>query len=129
LRGGERGLLPRDRAPQVARVDLQEELPLGDAVALVDREVGDAAHRVGADVDVALRLDLARRRDERLEASLLDRFGGDLDALDALELDVRERNRAERGEDRQADEDLLVPAHYEAPPNDVFTTAMVMAIT
>ena len=92
----ERRLRALHRGSQIPRVDLQQELPLLDAVAFVDRQIGDAAHRVGADVDVALRLDLARRGHDRFEVALLDRFGVDGDAGLALELEVGVRDRASR---------------------------------
>ena len=65
-RRAERGFAALDSRAQVARVDLQQELSLLDAVAFVDRQLGHASARVGADVDEPFRLDLARRRDDRL---------------------------------------------------------------
>ena len=61
----------------VDRIDLQQELSGLDAVAFVDRQPRHAAHRLGADVDRLLRIDLAGRRDDRLEIALLDALGCD----------------------------------------------------
>jgi hypothetical protein len=56
---------------------LQQKLSNLDAVAFVDRQIDDSPRCVGADVDQALRLNLARRRDDRLEIAGLDALGRD----------------------------------------------------
>src|SRR5215471_482316 len=89
-------------AREVARIDLEQELPPIDALAFLDGEVRHAAHRVGADVDRPLRLDLARRRDDRLQIPLLDGFDVDGDARLTLELEIGEHDRAEDHHDPDA---------------------------
>ena len=116
LRRLQRGLGALHRRPEVARIDLQQELILRDAVALVDGEVGDAPHRVGADVDRPGRLDLARRGNERFEPALLDRFRIDGDAFAALEVQVGIDDGAEQQHHAYADQNLLVPTQL-LPPN------------
>jgi hypothetical protein len=56
------------------RIDLQQELTGAHAIAFLDGELRDAAHRLGADVHGLLGIDLARRRHDRLEVALLDRL-------------------------------------------------------
>ena len=112
---------------EVARVDLKEELPLLHLLAFLDPQVRDPAHRIGADVDEALRLDLARGRHDGLQIPLLDRFDVDDDAVLPLELDVGVGDRAQNDGQSDPDENLLVPTH--APPARLLTSAITMAIT
>src|SRR5258706_15317927 len=57
--------------PERPGVDLQEELTPGHALPFADREIDDAAGRLGGDVDEPLRLDFPGRRDDRLEVARL----------------------------------------------------------
>jgi hypothetical protein len=56
---GDRSDVAAHRGFGVDRIDLQEELAGLDPIAFLDAEVRDAAHRLGADVDGFLRVDLA----------------------------------------------------------------------
>ena len=78
-RAGDRRLAALHRAAQGVRVDLEQELARLHAVAFLDGQPGHAAHLHGADVHEALRLDLARGRDDGLEVALLHGLGVDVD--------------------------------------------------
>jgi hypothetical protein len=116
------------RGPQVARVDLQQELPFRHAFALVDGEVHHAPHRVGADVHRPLGLDRPRRRHDGLEIALLDLLGVDHRRLGARVLQVDKGQRAQHGDDADDDENLLASHDYE-PPIQVRTPAIQSAMT
>jgi hypothetical protein len=111
-----------------ARIDLQQELSLLDALAFLNRQIGHAAAGVGADVDEPLRLDLARRRDDRLQISLLDCLSVDRDAFGPLEPDVGVRDPSERDSDADADQNLLVPRQFDLP-KALMTAASTTMIT
>jgi hypothetical protein len=74
----------------------------------------------------ALRLDLARRRDDRLQIPLLHGFDVDRDARLPLELQFANTIRREDHDDPDADQNFLVTAH--APPR-LFSSAIPSAIT
>ena len=98
------------------------------ALALVDGEVHDAPHRIGADVHRPLGLDRARRRHDGLEIALLDLLGVHRRRVGARVLQVDEGQRAKHDEDADDDEDLLACHDYE-PPIQVRTPAMQSAMT
>ena len=75
-RGGNARFTALQLAFERLGIDLEQELAGVDALAFLHGEPGDAAHRVGGDVDLPLRLDLARRRDDRLEVAPAQRFDG-----------------------------------------------------
>ena len=83
---------------QVARVDLHQELAALDAVAFLHRQLGHAAHVVGADVDGPLGLDLPRGRHDRRQIPGLHGFHRDF--LAGL-LAIREVGVGQAGHDRQ----------------------------
>ena len=75
-------VLPSTRVAQRLRVDLQQELALLDAVALVDREVDDPARRVGADLARDASVESCPTPTTiGLEIARLDDVGGDRRAL------------------------------------------------
>ena len=89
---------------------MQQKLSNLDAVAFVDRQVDDAPRRVGADVDQTLRLNLAGRRDDRLEIAGLDAFGRDQLAGILLEVQVRSNDRRAYQHNGSCDQNVL-PRH------------------
>ena len=107
---GQSGLVAAHRALGVDRIDLQEELALLDAVAFVDGEPRHAPHRLGADVDRLLGVDLARGRDDGLEVTLLHRFGRHARALRRLPGEIRTRTASDH-EQRHQDEQPFPAEH------------------
>jgi hypothetical protein len=73
-----------------------------------------------------VRLDLARRRYDRLQVTRLDGLDVDGRAVLTLVFDVHERDRPEDHHDPGADQDFLVPTHY-APR--LLKNAIASAIT
>ena len=110
LRGLERGCAAVDPGPQRLRIDLEEELALLDPVPLVHRQVHHAARSVGADVDEALRLNLAGRRHNGLEIPASDDLGRDHDRLVSPEVQARGGHGGAGRDHRYSDESVL-PGH------------------
>ena len=90
----QRRLAALDARAQRPRIDLHQELSQRHAVAFVDGEIDDASRCVGADVDEPLRLNLARRRDDRLEVARADRLDRDASAPSSGGTTTRIRRRA-----------------------------------
>ena len=104
---GDRGDVAADGGFGVDRIDLQQELTGRDAIAFFHGEPGDAAHRLGADVDGLLRVDLARRRDDGLEIAPLDGFHGDRGARLAPARERRRRAAADHHQHHHDPEPFL----------------------
>ena len=64
-RAGDGGDVAPDGGFSRDGIDLEEELACLDAIAFCDRQLGDASHGLGADVDGFLGIDLAGGRDDR----------------------------------------------------------------
>jgi hypothetical protein len=77
------------------------------AIAFIDGQVHDAAGRFGADLDEALRLNLARGRHDRFEVAGLDHVGRDRQPLFLLEIEVRADDGAGHDHDSKGDEYVL----------------------
>ena len=60
----QRGLLGLHIGCGLHVLDLGQQLALPDVVAFLHQNLGEIAHGVGADIDVVLRLDLARSGDD-----------------------------------------------------------------
>ncbi len=103
----ERGRAAFNAPLEQLRVDLQEELADLHAIALVHREVDDAARRLRADLDQPFRLNLSGRRDDRVEIAGADHIGRDRQPFVLLEIEVRADDRAGDDEDSQCDENVL----------------------
>ena len=110
LGGGDAGLAALQLAFERARIDLEQELAGLDALAFLDREPRDAAHGVRRDVDLTLRLDLARRRDDGFEVARAERFGVDAQAGVAPEVQVGRDDGGADHDDTNDDENLF-PGH------------------
>ena len=91
-------------------VDLEQELAARDPVTFVHRQVDDPSGRIGADVDEALRLNLAGGRDDGFQIAQADGFDRDRWSGRLPEVVTRAGRRSTEDDDRQHDEDLLVHA-------------------
>ena len=100
-RGGDAGFITAHGALGCNGIDLQQELAGLDAVTFVHGETGDAAHRLRADVDGLLGVDLSGGRHDRFEIAPLHGFSRDARALLAALTEVR---RAAAGNDDKDDQ-------------------------
>ncbi len=69
LRRADVGLLGRHVGRGLGVFHARQQLALADVVAFLDQDFRDVAHRVGADIDVVLGLDLARGSDDRRQVA------------------------------------------------------------
>ena len=93
----------------LGRVQLEQEVAGLDLLALLDADLDDPAGDLGADVDVLLRLDLARGRDDGGQVLLLDLVDGHLDRLLTAGLEVGDDDGADAQHHGQDDQELFPP--------------------
>jgi hypothetical protein len=120
------GLPGRLRASEVLGVDLQQELSARHRLAFVHSKIGDAPHRVGADVHRAFRFDLAGCRDDRLEIAARDGFDVDDEGFGTAPPVDAVARRAGDKKDQTSDQDFLASAHE--PPNAPIIAATPVAM-
>jgi hypothetical protein len=87
-------------------VDLQQELALGDAIAFIHREVHHSSGSVRADVDLTLRLDLARGRHNRVEVARFDGLGDHSEGRRPFEPQIGRDDGGANQDDGNSDEDV-----------------------
>ncbi len=109
-------LIAPDRTLHVDRVNLEEKLTGPDAVPLVHRQAGDAAHRLRADVHRLFRLDLPGGRHDRLEVTLLNRLAGDTRPLRGPSGEIGRRSAGDHEEREDCPEPFL-PAEHDFDPS------------
>ena len=126
LRGGDAGLTALQLSFERLRVDFQQKLPGADALSFLDGQPCHAPHRVGGNIDLTLWLDLARRRNDRLEIAAARRFHGDGRSIAAAKPE-RQTGAGDDDDDDADDPGPLSP--HAVPPVSAIASVRMPAST